>query len=244
MLKQEKIQHEIQLHRLLSEILKDKYLSTNAFFKGGTCALMLGYLDRFSVDLDFDLGKKADKKVFREKLYNIFNNLNLEIKDESKRALQFFLKYPSSDRRNTIKVEFLDNYYKSNIYKPVFIPPISMTGICQTIETMFSHKLIAPLDRVKNGGKIAGRDIYDIHYFFTQGHKYIDDIIRERKKVSSSTHLIELHEFVKKRVTKKIIDEDLNTLLEYKKFIIIRKYLKKELLTFLEKEITRLKNGS
>jgi predicted nucleotidyltransferase component of viral defense system len=244
MLKQEKIQHEIQLHRLLSEILKDKYLSTNAFFKGGTCALMLGYLDRFSVDLDFDLGKKADKKVFREKLYNIFNNLNLEIKDESKRALQFFLKYPSSDRRNTIKVEFLDNYYKSNIYKPTYIPPISMTGICQTIETMFSHKLIAPLDRIKNGGKIAGRDIYDIHYFFTQGYKYIDKVIKERRKVSSLTHLTELHDFVEKKVTKKIIDEDLNTLLDYKKFIVIRKYLKKELLTFLEKEITILKNNS
>ena len=30
---------------------------------------------------------------------------------------------------------------------------------------MFSHKLIAPLDRFKRNGSIAGRDIYDIHYF-------------------------------------------------------------------------------
>ncbi len=244
MIKQEKIQHEIQLHRLLSEILKDKYLSTNAFFKGGTCALMLGYLDRFSVDLDFDLGEKADKKEFRKKLYNIFANLNLEVKDESKKALQFFLKYPSSSQRNTLKIEFLDNYYKSNIYKPIFIPSISMTGICQTIETMFSHKLIAPLDRIKSGGKIAGRDIYDIHYFFTQGYGYIDDIIKERTKVSPLTHLTELNDFVKKKVTKKIIDEDLNILLDYKKFISIRKYIKEELIKFIEAEIEGLENNS
>jgi predicted nucleotidyltransferase component of viral defense system len=235
----EQIQHEIQLHRLLSEILKDKYLGNNIFFKGGTCALMLGYLDRFSVDLDFDLDKDTDKRKIKEKLHSIFDNLNLEIKDESKRALQFFLKYPTSFKRNTIKIEILDNYYKSNVYKPVFIPPISMTGICQTIETMFSHKLIAPLDRVEKGGKIAGRDIYDIHHFFLQGYKFKDDIIEERRKKSSLDHLIELRNFIKKRVTQKIIDEDLNTLLDYKKFIFIRKYLKEELIRLIDKEIEK-----
>lgn len=234
----EQIQHEIQLHRLLSEILKDKYLRNKIFFKGGTCALMLGYLDRFSVDLDFDLDKDTDKRKIKERLHLIFDNLNLEIKDESKRALQFFLKYPTSFKRNTIKIEILDNY-KSNVYKPVFIPPISMTGICQTIETMFSHKLIAPLDRVEKGGRIAGRDIYDIHHFFLQGYRFKDDIIEERRKKSSLDHLIDLRNFIKKRVTQKIIDEDLNTLLDYKKFISIRKHLKQELITIIDKKIEK-----
>jgi predicted nucleotidyltransferase component of viral defense system len=235
----EQIQHEIQLHRLLSEILKDKYLGNNIFFKGGTCALMLGYLDRFSVDLDFDLAKNADKKKIREKLYSIFDNLNLEIKDESKKALQFFLKYPTSLKRNTIKLEILDNYYRSNVYKPIFIPPISMTGVCQTIETMFSHKLVAPLDRVEKGGKIAGRDLYDIHHFFLQGYNFKDNIIEERRKKSSLEHLVELRNFIKKSVTKRIIDEDLNTLLDYKKFTSIRKHLKEELISLIEKEIEK-----
>ncbi|HIP71371.1 MAG TPA: hypothetical protein EYH05_08260, partial [Anaerolineae bacterium] len=47
--------HRIQLTRLLTEILDDPYLAASLYFKGGTCAAMLGYLDRFSVDLDFDL---------------------------------------------------------------------------------------------------------------------------------------------------------------------------------------------
>ena len=47
--------HKVQLTRLLTEILDNPTLSQNLYFKGGTCAAMLGYLDRFSVDLDFDL---------------------------------------------------------------------------------------------------------------------------------------------------------------------------------------------
>ena len=64
--------HEAYMYRLLIEVLDDKYLAINSFFKGGTCARMLGYLDRFSIDLDFDVKKSADKKKFRNKLYSIF----------------------------------------------------------------------------------------------------------------------------------------------------------------------------
>ena len=49
--------HKVQLTRLLTEILDNSILSQNLYFKGGTCAAILGYLDRFSVDLDFDLTK-------------------------------------------------------------------------------------------------------------------------------------------------------------------------------------------
>lgn len=199
---------------------------------------MLGYLDRFSVDLDFDLSERADKKFFRKKLHRIFKTLGLDIKDESKNALQFFLKYPTEDKtRNTIKLEVLDNFYKTNKYKAFYLSDIERTAICQTIETMFSHKLVSPIDRKKKGGGIAGRDIYDIHYFFSQGYKYHAEIIKERRGISLLEHLRELRDFVEKEVTKKTIDEDLNALLEYKRFNLIRKYLKEETLRFIDGEI-------
>ncbi len=239
----EKVRHEIQMQRLLSEILDDKYLSIHVFFKGGTCARMLGLLDRFSVDLDFDLKKGADKDLCREKLYGIFNDLGLEIKDESKRALQFFLKYADSGSRNTIKLEILDKIYESNRYKPEFIPVINRTAICQTIDTMFSHKLIAPIDRYEKGGKIAGRDIYDIHHFFLKGHSYDPEVIIERREVSPLEFFMELESFVEKKVTRKVIEEDLNTLLDYDKFSKMRKYLKEEVIGFLRTEISKLKSN-
>ena len=51
----EDIIHKSYLNRLLMEIIDRPVLSHNLAFKGGTCAAMLGYLDRFSVDLDFDV---------------------------------------------------------------------------------------------------------------------------------------------------------------------------------------------
>jgi len=240
----DQIRHEIQIHRLLSEILDNKYLSVNAFFKGGTCARMLGFLDRFSVDLDFDLSEKADKKKFRKNLYQIFKILDLDIKDESKNALQFFLKYPGIDKssaRNTIKLELLEKIYKANGYKAQFIPAIGRTAICQTIDTMFAHKLIAPIDRYENKGKIAGRDIYDIHYFFSSGHEYNAEVIQERRKTSLLDYFYQLESFIDRKVTRKTIDEDLNVLLDYEKFSKMRKYLKEEVLKFIRAEIKDIK---
>ena len=53
--------------KILSAIYSDIYLAKNLYFKGGTCASMLGYLDRFSVDLDMDfVGKPEDMPVIRE----------------------------------------------------------------------------------------------------------------------------------------------------------------------------------
>jgi len=240
----EQSRHEAYMYRLLTEILDNKYLVANSFFKGGTCARMLGYLDRFSVDLDFDIKKDVDKKRFREILYSIFKNLDMEIKDESKKALQFFLKYPApSEKRNTVKIEFLDKIFKANEYEPKYLSPIKRTAMCQTIETMFAHKLIALIDRYKQGGSIAGRDIYDIHYFFLQGYNYNSQVIAERTGVSALEYFQKLKEFVDKRITRKILEEDLNALLEYKKFKQINKYLKKETLNFIDIEIKRLEQG-
>jgi predicted nucleotidyltransferase component of viral defense system len=240
----EQARHEAYMYRLLAEILDDKYLVANSFFKGGTCARMLGYLDRFSVDLDFDIKKDVDKKKFREILYSIFKNLDIEIKDESKKALQFFLKYPSpSGKRNTVKIEFLDKIFKANKYESKYLSPIERTAMCQTIETMFGHKLIALIDRYEQGGSIAGRDVYDIHHFFLQDYDYNSQVIVDRRGVSVLEYFKKLREFVNNRITRKILEEDLNILLEYKKFKQVNKYLKKETLNFIDIEIKRLSVG-
>ena len=94
--RREDIPHLIQLYRLLTEILDNDYLSKYIYFKGGTCASMLGYLDRFSIDLDFDLDKnitKNGKKLIDRQLKIIFKKLNFEIKQKSSHTLFYVLKY-------------------------------------------------------------------------------------------------------------------------------------------------------
>ena len=62
----EDAKHKNQLFRLLREILKNNFLASKLQFKGGTYAALRGVLDRFSVDLDFDLVEKAEKQKIRE----------------------------------------------------------------------------------------------------------------------------------------------------------------------------------
>lgn len=233
--------HKIQMYRLLKEILDNAYLSQNLYFKGGTCASMLNYLDRFSFDLDFDLKKGVNKNEARKKLDEIFRKLEFEIKDESKLALQFFLRYESqTGLRNTLKIEASDKYYQNNEYQKVYLSEIDRFAQCQTIETMFSHKLVALQDRFVNQGSIAGRDAYDIHHFFLAGYRYKAVLLEERTGKKSLDYFRELKKFIAFKVTDKVISQDLNTLLPFDKFKTIRNNLKGETLLFVEDEIRRL----
>ena len=235
---QKKSYHKAQLFRLLINLADDKTLAPSIYFKGGTCSTMLGYLDRFSVDLDFDLKKGADKKLLRLKLHQIFKRLNLTIKDESKKALQFFLKYEApGGERNTLKLEIIDSPFDSIDHQPQYLKDIDRIVVCQTIECLFANKLVALTDRYRQRGTIAGRDIYDIHYFFSHGYRYKKEVIEERTKKTSQNYLRELITFIENKITQDIIDQDLNFLLPANKFQGIRKTLKIETLMFLKEAV-------
>jgi len=235
---QKRAYHKSQLYRLLIALLDNEKIAPNIYFKGGTCCLMLGFLDRFSVDLDFDLKKGTSKKILRKELHGLFKKLNLATKDESKKALQFFLKYQAPPRqRNTIKLEIIDNPFESIDHKPQYLKDIDRTAICQTIESMFANKLVALTDRYKKRETIAGRDIYDLHYFFTHGYLYKKEIIKERTNKESIDYLKDLRDFIKNKITQRIIDQDLNFLLPHKEFEVIRKTLKTEILMLIQDEI-------
>jgi hypothetical protein len=109
----------------------------------------------------------------------------------------------------------------------------------QTIETMFTNKLVAVTDRYNAHKTIAGRDIYDIHYFLVHGYAYHGPVIQERTGLSPQDCLGKLVDFIKEHVTQTIIIEDLNTLLPNKQFQQVRKILLPETLSLLTREQTR-----
>ena len=149
------------------EIIDRPVLAHNLAFKGGTCAELLGYLDRFSVDLDFDILKNADETVLRNEFHQVFDYLGLKIAGEFDKVLFFQLQYPNGPgKRNTLKVGASNLNVKANQYKVQYFTEIDRLMNSQTIETMFANKLVAIIDRVELHQSIAGRDIYDIHYFF------------------------------------------------------------------------------
>lgn len=232
--------HKAWLYRTLSAISDNMILSNLLCFKGGTCAAMQGYLDRFSVDLDFDVvGEKKDILTIQKELEKIFLSLGLEIKDKSINAPQYFLKYINKNKeRNTLKIDMTFPAVKANVYEKVRLVEIDRILNCETIETMFANKLVALIDRFEKNSSIAGRDLYDIHHFFTSGYNYNKNVILERRNIDDiKKFFIELKEFVNKNINQITIDQDLNVLLSQELFKSIRKNLKEEVLIFLNNQV-------
>ncbi len=236
-LRPEDIIHKSYLNRLLIEVVDQPLLARSLAFKGGSCAAMLGYLDRFSVDLDFDVLKDADETALRNILHQIFDRLGFGVTLEFDKVLFFQLRYPNDPKkRNTLKVSASSIRIKANQYRVQYLPEIDRLINSQTIETMFANKLAAVTDRYAQHQTIAGRDLYDIHYFFIKGFTYHGAVIAERTGLNPGEYFQELIDFIKKHVNQRIVDEDLNSLLPYKKFQQIRKILIPETLAILERE--------
>ncbi len=235
--------HKAWMYRTLSAIADHQALASVLSFKGGTCAAMLGILDRCSIDLDFDYtGLKSELRELRKELESVWKDLGLEIKDKSKIGIQYFLKYPAlKDQRNTLKIDATFPVPKSNEYQTIRFTEIDRIFTCQTKETMFANKLVALIDRFEKTGGIAGRDLYDIHHFFLQGFRYNESVIEERRKTAVIRFFKHLEKFIEKKITMTVIDQDLNSLLLRDRFQKIRKILKQETLMLVRDEIGRLK---
>lgn len=234
-IRQEDILHKFQLLKLLTGVVDNPILSQNIYFKGGTAAAMQGYLDRFSVDLDFDLKEGSDRDKLRSEFESVFGSNDLIIENDNQKTLFYSLKYKSpANSRNTIKLSVYEEIVKANDYKPVFLPEIDRLVKCQTIETMFANKLVAPIDRFQKHEKIAGRDLYDIHFFFSQGYKFKKEIIEERMKTDVESYIKMLIDFIEKKINETMLTQDLSNLLPNDKFQKIRKTLKQEVLIFLK----------
>jgi len=238
--KPEDAKHKNQMYRLLTAILTDNFLANHLCFKGGTCASMRGILDRFSVDLDFDLPDKDEQGPIRERLNDCFDKLGLTIKDQSRQHLQFFLKYEAPEwQRNTLKLEITDLVSPKNTYEPVNLKEINLYCQAQTIETMVANKMYAATARLKKTGSVAGRDFYDLHQFLVQGLPVNREVVEERTGLSYEAYLQYLVKFIQKQVTERVLEQDLNPLLPTEKLKPIIGTLKQELLVLIKDEIKR-----
>ena len=240
-LRPEDILHKSHLHRLLMEIVDQPLLAQSLAFKGGTCAAMLGYLDRFSIDLDFDVLKGADEAELRKGFHQVFDQSGFSLTQELTSVLFFQLRYPSSPgKRNTLKVSATNMQIKANNYRVQYFPEIDRLINSQTIETMFANKLVAITDRYAQHQTVAGRDLYDIHHFFVQGYTYHAAVIRERTGLEAAKYFGKLITFIKEHFTQTTINEDLNSLLPNQQFQEIRKILIPETLSLLSLEQQKL----
>ena len=106
--------HKTILFQILKEIYSDTSIAPFLGFKGGTAALMFYGLDRFSIDLDFDLLDESQEEVVFERVKQIVQAYgNLQESNRKRFGIFYVLSY--EDRAHHIKVEINRRQFGSRL---------------------------------------------------------------------------------------------------------------------------------
>jgi predicted nucleotidyltransferase component of viral defense system len=152
--------HEEILIKILKALFEDVYIAPYLAFKGGTAAMFFYQLDRFSVDLDFDLlDASKEEVVFNGVLEILKKNGTIKSNDNKRFGFTFILAYEGKvDQAQNLKVEISKRVFGSRYEIKEFMG-IPMKVMVR--EDMVANKLMAMYERM---GK-ANRDIYDVWFF-------------------------------------------------------------------------------
>ncbi|OGH38557.1 hypothetical protein A3F59_01915 [Candidatus Roizmanbacteria bacterium RIFCSPHIGHO2_12_FULL_38_13] len=172
---------DISVHKtILFQILKDIYSETTIApflgFKGGTAALMFYGLDRFSVDLDFDLLDNSKEDEVFEKVIGIVKKHGI-LKESYKKRFNLFCLLSYEEEAYNIKVEINRRQFGSRYEMKTYLG-VSMMVMIR--EDMFAHKLMAMHERILK----TSRDIYDVWFFLSNRSPVNKKIIEKRSGLS------------------------------------------------------------
>ena len=171
--------HKNILIKILKDIYTDSTIGPILGFKGGTAVYLFYNLNRFSVDLDFDLLDAEKEDYVFEQVKNILKNYGT-IKEAEKKRFNLFYVLAYDDKvpgAQNIKVEINRREFGSK-YEVKSYLGISMKIMVR--EDMFAHKLCALYERI---GK-TNRDIFDVWYFLQNEWPVNKKIVEERTKMS------------------------------------------------------------
>ncbi|MBU3979460.1 nucleotidyl transferase AbiEii/AbiGii toxin family protein [Patescibacteria group bacterium] len=216
--------------QVLKYILKDIYTTTDLearlALKGGTCLYMFYGLDRFSVDLDFNLlAEDFDDQL----VINILTKY-LIINDRMNKYFTWFWLGSYEKGKQQVKIEiskreYPDKYINKDFYG-LTIPTMSPGH-------MFAHKLCAITDRKK----LQNRDLYDAHFMFVKQFDIEEEIIKLRIGKTMKEYFSFLIEFIEKNVNPNNILDGLGELVKENQKDRIRDTLKKDIIFDLKSRL-------
>lgn len=216
--------HRTILLQILKEIYADKTLGPALGFKGGTAAYLFHKLDRFSVDLDFDLlDEEKEDEVFG-KIKNIIQEYGKIKEARHKRHTIFFL-LSYDEKAQNIKVEINRRNFGSEYEMK------SHLGIAMLVmkkQDMFAHKLVAMTERNTN------RDIFDVHFFLRHHWPLNEEIIKLRTKKTFKQHAKACIQHLEKKTTDRHILNGIGELLDEKQKTRVKNNLRKDTIFLLK----------
>lgn len=170
--------HKNIMFQLLKDIYSDTTIAPLLGFKGGTAAFMFYELNRFSVDLDFDLLDESKEEYVFARIEQISKKYGT-LKDMERKRFNLLFVLSYEDRIRKLKIEINRREFGSR-YEIQSYLGVSMLVMVK--EDMFAHKLMAMHERV---GKTS-RDIYDVWFFLEHRWPINKTIIERRSGVTFS----------------------------------------------------------
>ena len=217
--------------QILQEIYSDTAISSLIGFKGGTCAFFFYGLNRFSVDLDFDLfstDEAAQKLVF-EKLGGRIQKYG-EIKDRyiKHNTIFFLLSYGDAD--HNVKVEINLRILMPDIREHYEIQErMGVSMLVGKKDYLFASKLAALTSR----RVLAMRDIYDIWFFAKNTWDINAGVIRARTGKTVKEHLADCIPVIESVQNNEILRGLGELLQDEKQKMWVRTHLRKEAVLLL-----------
>jgi predicted nucleotidyltransferase component of viral defense system len=221
--------HKNLLLQILKDVFQNKNLAPLLGFKGGTAAYFFYQLERFSIDLDFDLISKDRGDLVFNELENILKVYG-KITDSAKKtnSLIFVVSYQGKEtlaKNIKIEVNMRDFGSKYEIKEYLGIPMRVMVP-----EDMFANKLAALSERMAN------RDLFDVWFFLKNNWSINQKIIENRTGQTYKKFLKDLINRIKQNNWSKIID-GLGELVNEKQKIWIKNKLVEETIFLLKTRI-------
>ena len=173
--------HKFFLLQVLKDIYADAGLASRLGFKGGTAMMLFYELPRFSVDLDFNLIGDGDTCGVYEKVRQILLKHG-SIRDEAVKHNGLLLVLDYGRHERNMKIEVSTRNYP-DVYELKDYLGISMNVM--ELECMFTHKLIALLDRIT----LTNRDVFDCWFYMNRRVTLSQAILDDRLDCSLSEYL-------------------------------------------------------
>lgn len=173
------VTHKNIMVRILKDIFADPEIGPALGFKGGTAAYLFYNLNRFSVDLDFDLIDESKEDLVFKKVRKILEGYGTLKQAEKKRFNLFFLLdyLEKVEGAQNVKVEInrrdFDSKYEVKSY-------LGISMKVMTEADMFAHKLVAMFERIST----ANRDIFDVYFFLKNNWPINKEIVEKRTNLT------------------------------------------------------------
>jgi predicted nucleotidyltransferase component of viral defense system len=216
--------HKSILIKILKDIFSDPDIGPILGFKGGTAAYLFYNLDRFSVDLDFDLLDGTKEELVFEKLKSILEKYGqVKTADIKRYNLIFILSYDNKEPgAQNVKVEVNKRNFGSGYSIKSYLG-ISMKVMIP--DDMAANKLVAFYERI---GK-TNRDVYDSWYFLSNNWPVNSELVEKRTGMSFEEFLEECCKLLEKMDNRGILS-GMGEVLDVKQKVWVKNKLKDELL--------------